>query len=249
MEVDTFLKEGKEIEAYLEDQRKVCRRQLEKWPLQVIDNDSRSYPGFLHNRWTRCYNALTSHVKKTDKILELGCRTALFCHFMRQRGFENMYGIETCEEAVKIATEHNGCKSGRCMVGDAHKMPWPDKYFDAIVATEIIEHSYDPPLLFKELARVLKDDGVIFTTIPNEGQPKKEGQSQHVGHVIFFPHPTVFMQYAIEHGFLAALPMMIYTVGGQKFIWPDLNLYPPNEEGKCWLQGCGFIMKKIKEEK
>jgi ubiquinone/menaquinone biosynthesis C-methylase UbiE len=108
-------------------------------------------------------------------------------------------------------------------------MPYEDKFFDAICATEIIEHSYDPPLLFKELKRVLKDDGIIFTTVPIEAPPKD------VGHVIFFPHPVVFQQYAAENGFAS-----------QIF---DLNLYPPNDEGKLWLQGCGFLLQKIKEGK
>jgi len=229
MQIDTFLKEGKAIEEYLNDQIVVTEKQIEDMPLEVIDNDSRSYPGFLHYRWNRVYSGLKPFLKKEDNILELACRTGLFCHYMFQRGYENVYGIDICEKAIKLANKH--CAGTNCVVGDIHKMPWDDQFFDAICATEIIEHSYDPPLLFRELRRVLKDDGIIFTTVPIEAPPKNEQISIDVGHVIFFPHPSIFQQYAADNGFASHVF--------------DYNLYPPNDEGKLWLQGCGFLLKKI----
>ncbi len=55
---------------------------------------------------------------------------------------------------------------GAATNGDATRLPFPDACFDAIVASEVLEHIPDDGAAFAELARVLKPGGTIAVTVP-----------------------------------------------------------------------------------
>lgn len=46
--------------------------------------------------------------------------------------------------------------------GDLHHVEWPSDYFDAVVATEVLEHLYDPQRAIDEIHRLLKRGGVCI---------------------------------------------------------------------------------------
>jgi 2-polyprenyl-3-methyl-5-hydroxy-6-metoxy-1,4-benzoquinol methylase len=216
------------IKAYLKHQSDIAKQQMKDWRL----SDPEKQPPFLMLRWMRSWDGIKNKIQPESNILELGCRTGLFLSTLQKKGFKNLYGVEICKEAVGVAHK-NGLKNVYC--GDMHHMIYPNNFFDIIVATEIIEHSYHIFKLFVELKRVLKEDGLIYTTMPIEGQPEDMQQAQNEGHLQFFSHPILFMRFAEGQGF--------------NCVMNDQNLYPPDRNGKVWLQGCGFLLTKIKENK
>jgi len=52
-------------------------------------------------------------------------------------------------------------------------LPFPDQYFDAIVMNEVVEHLVEDGKALKNVARVLKDDGVFVISVPflHEAEP------------------------------------------------------------------------------
>lgn len=50
------------------------------------------------------------------------------------------------------------------VVGDAHRLPFGDATFDALVCTEVFEHLVDPPTAAAEMIRVLKPGGRLVLT-------------------------------------------------------------------------------------
>ena len=52
------------------------------------------------------------------------------------------------------------------VVADVFQLPFGENTFDAIVASEIIEHLYDPELFVKKLLYVLKSGGKLIITTP-----------------------------------------------------------------------------------
>ena len=49
-------------------------------------------------------------------------------------------------------------------MGDAHRLPFADAAFDAVVCTEVFEHLVDPPTAAGELVRILKPGGRLVLT-------------------------------------------------------------------------------------
>lgn len=51
-------------------------------------------------------------------------------------------------------------------VADAHQIPLPDEYFDAIVVQAVLEHVLQPADVVAEIWRVLKFDGLVYAETP-----------------------------------------------------------------------------------
>ena len=60
------------------------------------------------------------------------------------------------------------------LVADAHYLPFQNNTFDGVWIQAVLEHVMDPNLVVKEIFRVLKKDGIIYSEIPFM-QPVHEG--------------------------------------------------------------------------
>lgn len=52
------------------------------------------------------------------------------------------------------------------IVGDAHQIPFADATFDAVWIQAVLEHVLDPQVVVNEIWRVLRPDGVVFSSTP-----------------------------------------------------------------------------------
>lgn len=62
---------------------------------------------------------------------------------------------------LDINNEHNPD-----IVGDVHNLPLKNNSFDTIIATELLEHCYDPKKVVNEFYRVLKKNGKVVASVP-----------------------------------------------------------------------------------
>jgi ubiquinone/menaquinone biosynthesis C-methylase UbiE len=98
---------------------------------------------------------LVEEAKKTAsgkklKILDIG------------GGFKNRK--EMLGELGEITTLDVQVGVGVDIVGDAHKLPFPDKSFDLITLFMVLEHLENPEKALSEIARVLKPKGILLLT-------------------------------------------------------------------------------------
>jgi 2-polyprenyl-3-methyl-5-hydroxy-6-metoxy-1,4-benzoquinol methylase len=56
----------------------------------------------------------------------------------------------------------------RFVHGDVTRIEWPDRSFDAIVCTEVLEHVADPGRILAAIARLLRPGGRAVVTAPND---------------------------------------------------------------------------------
>lgn len=104
---------------------------------------------------------LRAELKPGAKVLDIGVGDAIFAELMPE--FE-WYGVDINIDAAG--------KSNRAIGLVAHDLmkppyPWPEKYFDAIISSEVLEHVWDLRIVHKEAKRLLKREGLYVISTPN----------------------------------------------------------------------------------
>lgn len=103
-------------------------------------------------------------IQPSDHLLDAGCGEGYL--FTQSPICARQVGADISVSALKIAAERNSrAEWVRC---DLHNMPFPNSTFDKICCSEVIEHLLDPMALLHELHRVMKPNGRLAITIPNE---------------------------------------------------------------------------------
>lgn len=107
-----------------------------------------------------------------ENLLEIGCGRGFYIKNMSELFPDNeIVGIDLKDDYLKIAKESIKNKKVKLLKADATKLPFADKSFDKIIASEILEHIDNEVLAIKEMRRVLKDKGTIVITVPNKNFP------------------------------------------------------------------------------
>jgi SAM-dependent methyltransferase len=96
-------------------------------------------------------------------ILDVGTSAGTNLRMLRDRGHQNVVGLDSSPEAIRFCTEKG---LGEVRIGDICALPFPDATFDLVLATDILEHVDDDLLALRELRRVLKPDGRLLLTVP-----------------------------------------------------------------------------------
>lgn len=98
-------------------------------------------------------------------VLDIGCGVGDVSVKVQELGFQ-VTGIDFSRVAVEKAKEQ-GINALHVDV-DRDGLAFPDANFDVVWAGDVIEHVFDPLQLFSEMARVVKPDGRILFTVPND---------------------------------------------------------------------------------
>lgn len=143
-----------------------------KYYFLILGNILLSYMGFESGNCSRFieYSFVLKNLKpQTKRILDVGCCRSFFSHILISYGYDT-YGLDTSPYPCK----HPKLKFYQC---DARKTPFPEEFFDAIVAISTIEHVgigyYGDPvypegdfIVMRELKRILKKGGQLLMTLP-----------------------------------------------------------------------------------
>ncbi len=95
------------------------------------------------------------------KLLDIGCGTGHYLSRFRQRGFE-VAGVDNCKEMLKYSRAQNPAST--ILYADAEKIPFPDNTFDFLLCVEVLRYLPNPSVYLREMARVLKPQGVCLAT-------------------------------------------------------------------------------------
>ncbi|MCL2409600.1 MAG: class I SAM-dependent methyltransferase [Oscillospiraceae bacterium] len=90
-------------------------------------------------------------------ILDFGCGTGNFMYALKKLTNSEIYGVEP-SEGMREQAQAKGLDVKN---GDHREIPFADNYFDFIYMTDVIHHVPDLEMMFSELCRVLKSDGLI----------------------------------------------------------------------------------------
>lgn len=102
---------------------------------------------------------------KVLNLLDAGCGEGFIAEQIKQYFPKwDITGIDGAEEAVLFARKY--VKGVDFKVGNLYSLDCPDRAFDIVVCSEVLEHLDDPGKALKELNRVSKT--ALLLTVPHE---------------------------------------------------------------------------------
>lgn len=108
---------------------------------------------------------ILSDIPRDKKVVSLGCGPGVDLRFLVAQGNE-VHGVDVSEAALQKASEI-GLITHRADLSDSLSDLFNDSSFDVVVATDIFEHLFIPRNLLKEIARILRPEGVLIASVPN----------------------------------------------------------------------------------
>ena len=100
--------------------------------------------------------------KSGARVLDVGCGVGQVVERLIRSGFE-AHGVDVSQpniERAKKVTE-------RCRLYDGKTLPFPDGYFAAAGALNVLEHVDEPEAFIRELVRVVQPGGKVVLSSPN----------------------------------------------------------------------------------
>ncbi len=167
--------------------------------------------------------------EKPKRILEVGCGRGFYIKSVSLFDFpEEIVGIDVNKKYLDAARQLNkNDKRVALKKGSIYELPYPDKYFDCIICSEVLEHLDDDLAGAKELYRVLKPNGIALFSVPNKKFP-----------FMWDPLNKILMLFGTH------IPKHIWWLAG---IWADHErLYTP-EDFQGVLQKAGFSTSRVKK--
>jgi len=122
----------------------------EDHPIALLRAENR-----LRNPW------IASKLPKGSAVLDVGCGGGLLANFLAVQGFQ-IDAIDLSRNSLILAKQHDVSGTVRYQHGDAMRLPFEDRTFDAVTAMDLLEHVDKPELVISEAGRVLKDGGLFF---------------------------------------------------------------------------------------
>jgi ubiquinone/menaquinone biosynthesis C-methylase UbiE len=109
---------------------------------------------------------LQANIKPTMSVLDLGCGTGtLTLMLKRTHPDANITGMDGDAQVLNIARDKSRGMDIHWDEGLASSLPYTDAIFDRVVTSLVIHHltTEDKRRTFKEIYRVLKPDGELYT--------------------------------------------------------------------------------------
>ena len=109
----------------------------------------------------RTISRMINQLKKNLFILDVGGANGAIGKHLWKLG-NNVVTLD-----LPSVVSNNRNKEILAVGGDAEKLPYRDNFFDIILASEIVEHLWDPVAFFNQSYRVLKNGGYLIVSTPD----------------------------------------------------------------------------------
>ena len=133
------------------------------------------------------YPHVIAQVPESGALLDIGCGVGVLLRKIREaRPQVSLMGADISAAAIEIL-EKQGIQG---VVGGFPKLPLEDDRFDVVLASEVLEHLSDPDQAVRDILRLVKPDGRVILTVPDDCL----GPEEEVQHLRKYTHETFMAQ-------------------------------------------------------
>ncbi len=170
--------------------------------------------------------------KKRKNILDLGCGNGYLASKLLEYGF-SVYGVDASMSGIEVAKKRH---EGRFFLANLTDSTLPEEIesvqFDTVIATEVIEHLYDPKKFVRICKRILdkNGEGELILSTPYHGYLKNLAlavtgrMDKHFtvlwdgGHIKFWSKETL-SRLLVEEGFRTR---RFLGAGRVRYLWKSM---------------------------
>lgn len=147
-------------------EKSVIKREHIKLLSSVIER--RSYSGLLSIAKHLASSPKTATVENVERILKLlldgkeNARVLIVGGGSIGQGMDPFYS----DPRIELVSFDIYASPFVQFVADAHSIPLPENYFDAVIIQAVLEHVLLPDMVVSEIYRVLKRNGIVYAETP-----------------------------------------------------------------------------------
>ena len=130
--------------------------------------------------------SLAQKVCRGLDVLDVACGEGYGSYLMASLwGAKSVKGVDVSEEAVKVARDMFSCPNAEFHAAPAEDVDalFAPQTFDLVVSLETIEHLSDPHKFLRAVKKVLKPNGVLILSCPNDHWFYGPGETQNPFHL------------------------------------------------------------------
>lgn len=114
----------------------------------------------------RLHQAIIKRIpKNAELILDAGCGNGWAAKYFLNKGKKVVSMDISIKNPIRVLKE-NWHENHAVVIADVYHLPFKKNSFDAIIASEILEHVHDPELFIFKLIEALKPGGRLIITTP-----------------------------------------------------------------------------------
>ena len=134
----------------------------------AVYQDERSYTGYSLRKQHCFVLELIQQTEGARRILDVGCGAGVTALALAQIGYE-VDGLDIAPKMIQRAQSEAQRQHLNCdfKVGIAEYLPYPNQYYDVVIALGLLGNILDDKQALDEMARVLKPKGRLILTMPN----------------------------------------------------------------------------------
>jgi 2-polyprenyl-3-methyl-5-hydroxy-6-metoxy-1,4-benzoquinol methylase len=147
--------------------------------------------------------AFTSNFVKGKKVLDITCGSGYGSQFMALQGADKVVGVDCDANSIEQARKYYQHPNVSYIQSDAHNVSeLEDASFDIIISFETIEHLQFPREFLLELRRLLKSDGQLIISCPNDYRSSPWISQYHIHKFRFTEFRDIILNIFGEASFL-----------------------------------------------
>ncbi len=111
--------------------------------------------------YKKMYDLMNDTLKKDMTILEIGTATGLVARAVSD-SVKTVYAIDFSEDMINQAKKITEQDNINYEVQDSSELKFKDKFFDAVIISNVLHIVENPAHCLNQISRVLKDDGILI---------------------------------------------------------------------------------------
>lgn len=190
------------------------------------------------------YREVLSAIGTGKKILDIACGTGFGTFKLYAQGANHVMGGDISDDAVQYCLKKYGSHVGdklKFIRMDATSLPFENETFDVVASFETLEHVADCKAVLNEFKRVLKREGVLFLSTPNQ-------EVSSPGGIVVNPFHVKEYNYD-ELRDLLSVTFSSSAIGGQRYIRyaGSQSRWAPMVEKFFYLRGIRRLSLPLKD--